>query len=62
MGGQGAPGEWGNVNKLGDDGDVVTVEVNNVQTDKKIHNVFGVIKGFVDPGMMILLPCGITSQ
>ena len=35
---------------LGGDGDVVSVTVNNVQVDTKIHNVFGVIKGFVDPG------------
>lgn len=28
----------------------VTVEVNNVLVNKEIHNVFGVIKGFTDPG------------
>lgn len=27
-----------------------TVEVNNVLVNTNIHNVFGVIKGFVDPG------------
>ena len=27
-----------------------TVEINNVQVDRELHNVFGVIKGFVDPG------------
>lgn len=38
--------------KLGDDGDVIKVEVNNVLTEKKIHNVFGVIKGYVDAGIL----------
>lgn len=28
----------------------VSVTVNNVLVDTKIYNVFGVIKGFVDPG------------
>lgn len=28
----------------------ITVEVNNVLVDREIHNVFGVIKGFTDPG------------
>ena len=28
----------------------VTVEVNNVLVNKELHNVFGVIKGFQDPG------------
>lgn len=28
----------------------ITVEVNNVLVNKELHNVFGVIKGFVDPG------------
>lgn len=37
---------------LGDDGDVITVEVNNALTEKKIHNVFGVIKGYVDEGIL----------
>lgn len=32
----------------------ITVEVNNVLVDKEIHNVFGVIKGFTDPGMTVL--------
>uniref|UniRef100_A0A671S776 Transferrin receptor protein 1 n=1 Tax=Sinocyclocheilus anshuiensis TaxID=1608454 RepID=A0A671S776_9TELE len=34
--------------KLGDDGDNITVEVKNVLVQKKIHNVFGVIKGYTD--------------
>lgn len=28
----------------------ITVEVNNVLVNTEIHNVFGVIKGFIDPG------------
>lgn len=28
----------------------ITVEVNNMLVNKEIHNVFGVIKGFTDPG------------
>lgn len=35
---------------MGDEKDVITVEVNNVLTEKRINNVFGVIKGFVDAG------------
>lgn len=46
------PEGWGVVTKLGDETDVITVEVNNVLTEKKIINVFGVIKGFVDSGTM----------
>lgn len=33
----------------------VTVEVNNVLVNKEIHNVFGVIKGFTDPGRTFFL-------
>lgn len=32
----------------------ITVEVNNILVNKKIHNVFGVIKGFADPGTVHL--------
>ncbi len=46
------PEGWGDIYKLGDENDVITVEVNNVLTEKKIHNVFGVIEGFVDAGTM----------
>lgn len=52
LAGQNLPSQWGGINRLGDESNVVTVEVNNVLTEKKIHNVFGVIKGIVDPGMM----------
>lgn len=31
----------------------ITVEVNNVLVNKEIHNVFGVIKGFIDPGTFL---------
>ncbi|KAL1006535.1 hypothetical protein UPYG_G00073560 [Umbra pygmaea] len=33
----------------------VTVEVNNVLQDTEIHNVFGVIKGFVEPDQFVVL-------
>ena len=58
MEGKSAPTGWGGVGKLGDNDDMVTVEVNNVLAEKLIVNVFGVIKGFVDPGMIDLRPCG----
>lgn len=34
----------------------ITVEVNNVLVNRKIPNVFGVIKGFIDPGRTKLPP------
>lgn len=37
----------------------ITVEVNNKLVNKEIHNVFGVIKGFDDPGKTKLL-FGVT--
>uniref|UniRef100_A0A672S1H1 Transferrin receptor protein 1 n=1 Tax=Sinocyclocheilus grahami TaxID=75366 RepID=A0A672S1H1_SINGR len=54
LGGQTSPDGWsdgmlrGTMYSLGDDGDIITVEVNNVLIQKKIHNVFGVIKGYMD--------------
>ncbi|XP_037550366.1 transferrin receptor 1b [Nematolebias whitei] len=33
----------------------ITVEVNNVLVNKELHNVFGVIKGFVDPDRYVVL-------
>ncbi|KAI4806563.1 hypothetical protein KUCAC02_017382 [Chaenocephalus aceratus] len=33
----------------------ITVEVNNVLVNKEIHNVFGVIKGFIDPDQYVVL-------
>ncbi|XP_066522868.1 transferrin receptor 1b [Hoplias malabaricus] len=33
----------------------VTVTVNNVQVDTRIHNVFGVIKGFIDPDHYVVI-------
>lgn len=47
------PQEWGGVTKLGDETDLITLSVSNELAEKKIINVFGVIKGFVDPGTMI---------
>lgn len=49
LGGLDAPTGWKRT-KLGDENNVIIVEVNNVLTEKKITNVFGVIKGFVEPG------------
>ncbi|XP_061097771.1 transferrin receptor protein 1-like [Conger conger] len=41
--------------KMGGVADVVTVEVNNDLVDKKINNVFGIIKGFVDPDRYLVI-------
>ncbi|CAG5897096.1 unnamed protein product [Menidia menidia] len=49
------PGGWDGYFKLGAESDTVTVEVNNVLTEKKIHNVFGVIKGFVDADRYVVI-------
>ncbi|XP_026170321.1 transferrin receptor protein 1 isoform X3 [Mastacembelus armatus] len=54
LGGQMMSGEWG-FNKVGDDNDTITLEVNNVLTEKKINNVFGVIKGFVDADRYVVI-------
>uniref|UniRef100_A0A8C1XCY6 Transferrin receptor protein 1 n=1 Tax=Cyprinus carpio TaxID=7962 RepID=A0A8C1XCY6_CYPCA len=35
--------------------DIITVEVNNVLIQKKIHNVFGVIKGYMDADRYIVI-------
>lgn len=43
---------WQRNFNLGDETDVITLTVNNVLTEKKIHNVFGVIQGLVEPGMI----------
>lgn len=43
---------------MGDQNDVISVEVNNVLTEKKISNVFGVIKGIVDSGQTQLARLG----
>lgn len=51
LGGQNIPDGWGGIHRLGDETDVVTVEVNNVLAERKISNVFGVIKGVVDAGL-----------
>lgn len=44
------PQGWEGINRLGDERDIITVEVNNVLTEKKVSNVFGVHKGIVDSG------------
>ncbi|XP_026062139.1 transferrin receptor 1a [Carassius auratus] len=54
LGGRTSPDAWSDgmlrdtMYKLGDDGDNITVEVKNVLIQKKIHNVFGVIEGYMD--------------
>uniref|UniRef100_A0A4W6C065 Transferrin receptor protein 1 n=1 Tax=Lates calcarifer TaxID=8187 RepID=A0A4W6C065_LATCA len=56
LGGQSAPREWKSYyNNLGNEKDVITVEVNNVLTEKRINNVFGVIKGFVDADQYVVI-------
>uniref|UniRef100_A0A3Q3F888 Transferrin receptor protein 1 n=1 Tax=Labrus bergylta TaxID=56723 RepID=A0A3Q3F888_9LABR len=45
----------GVVRKLGGEGDIIKVDVGNVLTEKKISNVFGVIKGFVDPDRYVVI-------
>ncbi|XP_034040013.1 transferrin receptor 1a [Thalassophryne amazonica] len=55
LGGQLPPLRWGISMRLGDESDVITVTVNNVVTEKRIINVFGVIKGFVDADRYMVL-------
>lgn len=49
------PRQWGSMNKLGGETDLITVEVNNILTERKITNVFGVIKGFVDADRYVVI-------
>ncbi|XP_078120695.1 transferrin receptor protein 1-like [Sander vitreus] len=55
LGGQDVPAGWGGLLKLGEESDFITVEVNNILTEKKINNVFGVIKGFVDADRYVVI-------
>ncbi|XP_048030121.1 transferrin receptor 1b isoform X2 [Megalobrama amblycephala] len=41
--------------KLGSETDKVAISVNNNLVDTKIHNVFGVIKGYVDPDRYVVI-------
>lgn len=52
--GENMPAEWG-YRKLGGASDVATLEVNNVLKEKKINNVFGLIKGFVDADRYVVI-------
>ncbi|KAL3054710.1 hypothetical protein OYC64_017614 [Pagothenia borchgrevinki] len=54
LGGANAPQDWES-SKLGDDSDVITLGVDNVLREKKIVNVFGVIKGFVDADRYVVI-------
>lgn len=56
------PEEWNGINGLGCETDIITVEVNNVLTEKKITNVFGVIKGIVDAGRTQLARLGSLEK
>lgn len=49
LGGPNKPVGWKGPT-LGDENDIISLEVNNVLTEKKIYNLFGVIKGYVEPG------------
>uniref|UniRef100_A0A8C5GRA9 Transferrin receptor protein 1 n=1 Tax=Gouania willdenowi TaxID=441366 RepID=A0A8C5GRA9_GOUWI len=55
LGGQTLPEGWKGFHKLGDVNDSIVVEVNNILTQKKIINVFGVIKGFVDADRYVVV-------
>ncbi|MBN3288550.1 TFR1 protein, partial [Polyodon spathula] len=60
MRGQSAPLEWkgtlsSTYNLGGDENVQVKVEVNNVVAEKMIHNVFGVIKGLIDPDHYVVI-------
>ncbi|XP_028986996.1 transferrin receptor protein 1-like isoform X2 [Betta splendens] len=53
--GPSSPTQWRDVLRLGGEKDVITVEVNNVLSEKRINNVFGVIKGFVDSDRYVII-------
>uniref|UniRef100_A0A674MRC0 Transferrin receptor protein 1 n=1 Tax=Takifugu rubripes TaxID=31033 RepID=A0A674MRC0_TAKRU len=55
LGGQNIPMGWKGINRMGDESDTIRVEVNNVLTEKKISNVFGVIKGIVDSDRYLVI-------
>uniref|UniRef100_A0A3Q3F7E6 Transferrin receptor protein 1 n=1 Tax=Labrus bergylta TaxID=56723 RepID=A0A3Q3F7E6_9LABR len=55
LGGDNVPNGWGLFGKLGGEGDIIKVDVGNVLTEKKISNVFGIIKGFVDPDRYVVI-------
>ncbi|CAJ1071698.1 transferrin receptor protein 1-like [Xyrichtys novacula] len=55
LGGESVPDGWGSFYKLGGESDLITVEISNVLTEKKINNVFGVIKGFVDEDRYVVI-------
>ncbi|XP_053083462.1 transferrin receptor protein 1 isoform X2 [Pangasianodon hypophthalmus] len=61
MGGRSSPRGWADGGlqdveyKLGNINNTVSVEVNNVLTEIQIHNVFGVIKGYVDPDRYVVI-------
>ncbi|KAM9440015.1 transferrin receptor protein 1-like isoform 1-T2 [Clarias gariepinus] len=61
MGGHNPPPEWASgglrevTYKLGGDDDIVFVDVDNALTMTKIFNMFGVVKGFIDPDRYVVI-------
>uniref|UniRef100_A0A8C6LJB0 Transferrin receptor protein 1 n=1 Tax=Nothobranchius furzeri TaxID=105023 RepID=A0A8C6LJB0_NOTFU len=55
LGGQSLPEGWEGFHKLGNENDTISVEVNNFLTEKKINNVFGVVKGLVDADRYVVI-------
>ncbi|XP_058274138.1 transferrin receptor protein 1-like isoform X2 [Hemibagrus wyckioides] len=59
MGGRSPPRGWADGGlqeyKLGDYNDIISLEMNNVLTEIQIHNVFGVIKGLIDPDRYVVI-------
>ncbi|CAF97624.1 unnamed protein product, partial [Tetraodon nigroviridis] len=55
LGGPVVPAGWTGALRLGDEKDIITMEVSNVLTEKKISNVFGVIKGIVDSDRYLVI-------
>ncbi|XP_075876851.1 transferrin receptor 1a isoform X2 [Nelusetta ayraudi] len=54
LGGPNKPVGWKGPT-LGDENDIISLEVNNVLTEKKIYNLFGVIKGYVEPEKYLVI-------
>lgn len=54
LGGPNKPVGWKGPT-LGDENDMISLEVNNVLTEKKIYNLFGVIKGYVEPEKYLVI-------
>ncbi|KAK3513435.1 hypothetical protein QTP70_014262, partial [Hemibagrus guttatus] len=59
MGGRSPPHGWADGGlqeyKLGTTDDIISLEMNSVLTEIQIHNVFGVIKGLIDPDRYVVI-------